>query len=586
MAGEPGGYFSVLVPQAAAGSLYKIRLEQGPYPDPASRFQPQGPHGPSEVIAVDRFVWTDHAWRGRPPQELVIYEMHVGTFTPEGTWQAAQEQLAELARLGITALEVMPIAEFPGNFGWGYDGVDLFAPFHGYGRPDDLRAFVNRAHELGIMVILDVVYNHLGPDGNYVGQFSPDYFSTKHRCEWGEAINFDGNNSGPVREFFLANARYWIEEFHLDGLRLDATQQIFDDSEPHLLAEISRVTRAAAGDRSLYLIAENEPQQGRLVRPVREGGYGLDAIWNDDFHHAATVAASGRSEAYFSDYRGRPQEFISALKHGFLYQGQWYRWQKQRRGQPAFDLTAKNFVVFLQNHDQIANSLRGWRIHQIASPGHFRALTALTLLAPSTPLLFQGEEFAASAPFLYFADHPAELHARVADGRQKFLRQFRSIDRPESLALLSAPHDPETFKRCRLDFNERTKHAPMYRLHRDLLRVRRENPAIVDPDNFDGAVLEEHTFVLRYFSGAGDDRLLVINLGHDLLLSPAPEPMLAPPESRSWEIQWSSESPDYGGGGTPPLETTAGWQIPGRAAVLLRPSNRVPLPDAKLAEKD
>lgn len=586
MTSEVGGYFSLLHPTARAGDLYKYRLAQGSYADPASRFQPQGPHHPSQIVAHDRFPWTDREWRGRPARELVLYELHLGTFTPEGTWGAAMTQLDELKRVGITAIEVLPIAEFPGEFGWGYDGVNLFAPCHLYGSPDDVRAFVNRAHELGVMVILDVVYNHLGPDGNFVGQFSPDYFSAKHECEWGQAMNFDGKNAGPVREFFLTNVRYWIEEFHFDGLRLDATQQIFDDSKPHIIAEIARVAREAGGERTLFLVAENESQEGRIVRAPALDGFGLDALWNDDFHHSAVVAGSGRSEAYYSDYRGKPQEFISALKHGFLYQGQWYRWQKQRRGRPAFDLNASHFVIFLQNHDQVANSLRGARLHEMAGPGQFRALTALTLLAPCLPMLFQGQEFAASAPFLYFADHNTELRKLVGAGRGKFLSQFRSLALDESRRVLAEPHDAATFRRCKLDFSERTTHAAVYRMHADLLALRRDDETILHADGFDGAVLADEAFVLRYFSAAGDDRLLLVNLGADLLLAFSPEPLLAPPEGRGWRIGWSSEAPEYGGGGTPAVETTAGWMLPGHAAIFLRPTDDTRLPDAKLTEKN
>ena len=583
---EDNGYFSGEVSTAHTGDLYKFRLDQGPFPDPASRFQPKGPHGPSQIVDPQTFTWTDQTWRGRPVAELVISEIHVGTFTREGTWRSAMEQLPELARAGITALEIMPIADFPGRFGWGYDGVDIFAPCHLYGSPDDVRAFVNRAHELGLIVILDVVYNHLGPDGNYVGQFSPDYFSAKHGCEWGQAINFDDDHAGPVREFFITNACVWIDEFHFDGLRFDATQQIFDDSNNHILFEIARSVREIAGARQLYLVAENENQNGRLVRPTESGGYGLDAIWNDDFHHTAMVAATGHTEAYYNDYRGKAQEFVSALKHGFLYQGQWYRWQRQRRGRPAFDLLPKNFVVFLQNHDQIANTLRGLRLHQVASPGHFRALTALMLLAPCTPMLFQGQEFAASQPFHFFADHGGELQKLVSEGRGKFMQQFRTIATAESQAILPAPHDEATFRRCQLDFSERARNADTYRLHIDLLKLRREDPVIRARAGFDGAVLSEDAFVLRYFSATNDDRILLVNLGTDLALTVSPEPLLAPPEGRGWHVLWSSESPAYGGGGTPDIETTAGWLIPGRAAVLLQPHENARLPDAKLSEKD
>jgi len=436
---ESDGYFSGIVAGARANMLYKFQLDSGAFPDPVSRFQPEGPHGPSRIIDRGAFRWTDTEWHGVTREGQVIYEMHIGTFTKEGTWRAAMEQLLELARLGITLLEIMPIADFPGRFGWGYDGVDLFAPTRLYGGPDDFRAFVDQAHALGLGVILDVVYNHIGPDGNFLKQFSPDYFTDRYQNEWGEALNFDGTQSRPVREFFIANAGYWIDEYHLDGLRLDATQQIFDSSEEHILAAIARRVREAAKDRSTYLVAENETQQSGLVRPVEQGGYGLDALWNDDFHHSARVALTGRNEAYYSDHLGHPQEFISAMKRGFLFQGQWYAWQNKRRGTPTTGLHPANFVNCIQNHDQVANSLRGIRLHQLTSPGSFRAMTALLLLGPGTPMLFQGQEFAASTPFLYFADHNPELAKLVAAGRQQFLEQFPSIACAESTPCLANP---------------------------------------------------------------------------------------------------------------------------------------------------
>lgn len=585
LAAEPGGYFSGHVDAARIGSRYKFKLERGAFPDPASRFQPDGPLGASQVVE-NAFAWTDANWRGRRVEELVIYELHIGSFTREGTWRAASERLPELAQLGVTMLEVMPIADFAGNFGWGYDGVDLFAPTRLYGTPDDARAFVDRAHALGLAVILDVVYNHLGPEGNFLREFSTDYFSSKHAGEWGDPVNFDGEGAQPVREFFVSNARYWIEEFHFDGLRLDATQQIFDASPTHILAEIATAARAAAGGRTIFLVAENESQLGRLVRTREQGGYGLDALWNDDFHHAAMVAATGKAECYYLDYRGRAQEFISAAKYGFLFQGQWFGWQKQRRGRPAFDLTPRNFVSFLQNHDQVANSLRGLRLHQLTSPGRWRALTAALLLLPATPMLFQGQEFAASTPFLYFADHAGELRRCVANGRRDFMRQFRAIDLPESLALLPDPGDPATFARTKLDWAERAGNDAAWRLHADLLRLRREDPTLGARGRIDGAVLAEEAWVLRYFSATGDDRLLVVNLGAELYFRPAPEPLLAPCDEHGWRSLWSSESTVYGGGGTPPLETKANWIIPAQAAVLLAPAEKGELPDARLAEKN
>lgn len=581
---EPNGYFSGIVPGLGPGVRYRLRTDDGRYPDPASRWQPEGPHGPSGIFE-SQFEWTDAGWQGRPTEELVIYELHLGTFSAEGTWAGAARELPELARLGITMLEIMPIAEFPGRFGWGYDGVGLFAPCHLYGTPDEARAFVDRAHGLGIAVILDVVYNHLGPDGNHLAQFSPDYFSPRYRCEWGQALNFDGPNAQPVREFFLSNAQYWIEEFHFDGLRFDATQQIFDESPRHILAELSDRARAAAPHRRLFLVAENETQQSRLVRPRESGGHGFDALWNDDFHHAARVAATGRREAYYLDYLGRAQEFVSLAKRGFLFQGQWNRWQGQRRGSPTAGLSPRNFVLFLQNHDQVANSLRGQRLQELTSPALYRALTGMWLLFPGIPLFFQGQEFAASAPFLYFADLSGDLRPIVAQGRHGFLRQFRSVSAAQPDQPLDVPHEPATFARCRLDFAERDSHAPLYRLHQDLLRLRRTDPAIAAGGPVDGAVLREDAFVLRY-SHAEGDRLLLVNLGADHFLNPAPEPLLAPPEGKGWRMVWSSEAPAYLGSGTPDVETTSNWILPAHCTVLLAPDDPRDLPAAKLSEKD
>ncbi|HEV3496357.1 MAG TPA: malto-oligosyltrehalose trehalohydrolase, partial [Actinomycetes bacterium] len=429
LAPEGDGYFSGLVADAGAGTRYRFCLdgEDYLYPDPASRFQPEGPHGPSQVVDPWAYRWSDMDWKGAALPGQVLYEMHIGTFTREGTWAAAERELPELAAVGITCLEVMPVADFPGRFGWGYDGVNLFAPTRLYGDPDDFRRFVDRAHQLGLAVILDVVYNHLGPDGNYLKAFAPAYFTNKYKTEWGEPINFDGPDSGPVRDYFASNAAYWIDEYHLDGLRLDATQNIYDDTpDPakHILAEIGRRVRAAAGGRSTLIVNENEPQHPRLARPLDRGGIGLDALWNDDFHHSAMVALTGRNQAYYTDYLGTAQEFVSAVKYGYLYQGQWYSWQGKRRGQPGLDIAPAAFVTFIQNHDQIANSGRGLRAHQLTSPGRYRAMTALMLLAPGTPMLFQGQEFAASAPFLYFADHKPDLAKLVHRGRREFLSQF------------------------------------------------------------------------------------------------------------------------------------------------------------------
>ncbi len=571
---EASGYFSGFAPNARDGSRYKYRLDSDELcPDPASRFQPEGPHGSSQIIDAGTFAWTDRNWGGVSLPHQVIYEMHIGTFTRQGTWSSAAAELPHLAETGVTVLEVMPVAEFPGRFGWGYDGVQWFAPAHIYGCPDDFRRFVDRAHALRLGVILDVVYNHLGPDGNYLAKFAPQYFCEK-TTDWGKAINFDGDDSGPVREFVIANARYWTDEFHLDGLRLDATQDIHDCSEDHILRAMAREVREHTAPREVVFIAENEPQEVKLVKPPKQCGYGLDALWNDDFHHAAMVALTGHNQAYYTDYRGTPQEFISSVKYGYLYQGQHYQWQRKRRGTPGLDIQPAVFVTFIQNHDQIANSAYGKRCGALSSPGKLRAITALLLLGPGTPMLFQGQEFAASSPFLFFADHGSPLAEEIRLGRAEFLAQFPSLATPEMQDRFADPSDPATFERCKLDHSEREMHREIYDLHRDLLKLRRDEPVFraQKRHGVDGAVLSGEAFLLRFFGEHGDDRLLLVNLGVDLHLDPAPEPLLAPPDDSEWITQWSSEDPKYGGIGTPPLDSEENWRIPGHAAVLLKPT--------------
>jgi maltooligosyltrehalose trehalohydrolase len=525
------------------------------------------------VVDPRAFRWNDSGWRGVGPRGQVIYEMHVGTFTADGTYDAAARELPALRDLGITVVELMPVAEFAGRFGWGYDGVDLWAPTRLYGAPDDLRRFIDRAHALGLGVILDVVYNHLGPDGNYLKAFAPDYFTSAHDNEWGEALNFDGPNSDPVREFFVSNAGYWIDEFHFDGLRLDATHAIHDDSTDHVVAAIARRVREAARGRATWVVAEHESQESRLVESAVDGGYGLDGVWNDDFHHTAHVALTGRNEAYYRDYLGRPQELISALRWGYLYQGQWYRWQRRPRGTPSLDLPAERFVLCLENHDQVANALRGARLAGLTSPGRLRAMTALLLLAPGTPMLFQGQEFGAAQPFLYFADHEGELAGAVRKGRGQFLTQFPSLGGVDAQTALAAPASPETFARCKLD--RRQARPEIVALHRDLLALRRDDPAFATQraDRMHGAVLGAEALALRFRTdpAGGQDRLLLLNLGADLGLSPIPEPLLAPPRGLRWRLLWSSETIAYGGNGVPPLATDDNWLLPGESAMVLAP---------------
>jgi maltooligosyltrehalose trehalohydrolase len=566
---EKGGYFSGSA-NAGAGARYRFRVNNNFYPDPASRFQPDGPHGASCIVDPTQFRWTDSHSPGITLKGQIIYEMHIGTFTKEGTWHAAAQQLDELARIGITVIEMMPVADFPGKFGWGYDGVNLFAPTHLYGAPDDLRSFIDRAHSLGLAVILDVVYNHFGPDGNYLGIFSDDYLVRDKGHDWGDAINFDRPNSGPVREFFITNARYWI-----DGFRFDALHAIRDRTNEYIIGAVGRAARQAAGARSIILIAENDQQEAKMVRPRSDGGDDLDGMWNDDFHHSAVVALTGRKEAYFGDYQGAPQEFISAAKYGFLYQGQALSWRKALRGSPTIGIAPEAFVCFIENHDQIANTGRGERVRFQASPARYRAMTALLLLGPWTPLLFQGEEFGASSPFIFFADiGDASVRDAIRKGRAEWLAPFLSLSEEEARKILRAPDDPQVFARCKLDFSEREKNHEVYDLHIDLLKLRREDSRFRQQltSGVDGAVLGSASFVLRYFSNERDDRLLLVNFGERQVLHPASEPLLAPSSGSRWETLWTSESPRYGGTSSATVITKKEWFLSGEATVVLQPT--------------
>jgi maltooligosyltrehalose trehalohydrolase len=385
-------------------------------------------------------------------------------------------------------------------------------------------------------------------------------------------MNFDEEHSAPVREYIRDNAVYWVRDFHFDGLRIDATQDIHDRSKKHIILDFVEGARAAAPNRSLIIVGENEPQQSFYVRPPSAGGYGVDALWNDDFHHSAIVSLTGKSDAYYSDYKGRPQEFISALKYGYLYQGQWYAWQKKNRGMPGLDLPKAAFVHFIQNHDQIANSATGARVHELTSPAKLRALTAVLLLGPATPMLFQGQEYASPTPFFYFADFCDDLAKSVRKGRRDFLKQWQSMRDPALDDYIVDPCDPHTFEKCKLDFNLRRQRQPWYDLHADLLRLRREDAVFSSQGRWglDGAVLSSDAFVVRFFSEAHEnDRLLLVNLGVETVLCPLPEPLLAMPQNHEWNVLWSSEHPKYRGNGVGPVISQAGWRLPGYAALVL-----------------
>lgn len=564
---EADGYHSAYVAEVRVGSRYGFLLdgETEVRPDPASRAQPDGPQAASAVVDATAFQWGDTDWQGIGRVGQILYEMHVGTFTADGTWAAAAKKLPLLKDVGVTVLEMMPVADFPGRFGWGYDGVSMFAPTRRYGTPDDLRAFVDTAHRLGIGVILDVLYNHFGPDANYLPLFSSTYLTDKYENEWGEAINFDGTGAQGVREFVRENAAYWVREFHFDGLRLDATQQIFDASPHNIIAELTDFARKAAGGRSILVVAENEPQDAKLARPAERGGYGLDAISNEDFHHAAHVALTGRADAYYSDYNGSAQELLGCVRHGFLYQGQRSTWQKQPRGAAALDLDPSQRITFLENHDQVANSAFGRRLIDLTDRARLRAMTALWLLKPGTPMLFQGQEFASPSRFLYFADHRKELAEKVAKGRREFLMQFPGIAYVET----DDPAAEATFRKSILDWSERARNEWAVRLHRDLIALRLTDPVLSASKWRDGAVLSDDVFVVRIF-GKPEERLMVFNFGRDWKPRIVPEPLLAPLAGRAWRLIWSSEDPAYDGeGARPPVDEEGCWLVPGRTASVL-----------------
>ena len=570
---EPDGYFSAIIASAEIGDHYRYRLDGSAelLADPASRWQPDGPSGSSVVCDSDDFSWTDAQWQGVPRHGQVLYEMHIGTFTPEGTWNAAQERLGHLQDVGVTALQIMPIGEFGGRFGWGYDTVLPYAPSHHYGTPDEVKSFVDAAHHHGIGVLLDVVYNHVGLGDRY-GDFSAHYFTHRHPTEWGAGFNFDGRHAAPVREFIVENAAYWIREYHFDGLRLDATQALFDDGPDHIIAEIGRAARLAGGERSIYLAAENQPEERQLIDPPEVGGYGLDAIANDDFHHAAHVALTGHNDFYYRDYFGTAQELVSSAKYGFLYQGQRSDMRDAPYGTFNLRTAPEHFIHFTENHDQIANSARGLRLSGLASPARNRAITVLLLLSPQTPCLFQGQEFATSGVFYYFAGYDGDEAEAVREGRKKSLLDFPSVADPAMTAELPDPAADATFAASKLDWSECGKNNKIVQMHRDLLAMRRSDPAfnVIDNRAVDGAVLGDTAFVLRFtLPDAGQDRLLLINLGRDLPMGTVPEPLLAPPDGSKWVLHWSSEDPAYAGAGRRPMDTDNFWVLPADTAIVL-----------------
>jgi len=480
MAKLDGGWFELGVDEARPGDRYKYLIDEATeVPDPASRFQPADVHGPSEIVDPNAFVWNDENWQGRSWAEAVIYELHVGAFTPEGTFAGVEKKLDYLADLGVTAIEVMPVSDFPGRRNWGYDEVLPYAPDSFYGRPEDLKRLIQSAHQRGLMVLLDAVYNHFGPDGNYLRTYAPQFFTDRHRTPWGAAINFDGPDSRVVRDFFIHNALYWLEEYHFDGLRLDAVHTIIDDSSPDILVELAEtVRRTFRPDRRVHLILENGANASRYLRRANPGRPPLyDAQWDDDFHHALHVLLTSETDGYYRDYSAEPVRYLGrSLAEGFAFQGEFSEYEGANRGDPSADLPPTRFVNFLQNHDQIGNRAFGERVVRLASEDALKAGLAILLLAPSPPLLFMGEEFGASTPFLFFCDFAGDLAAVVTEGRRNEFSRFEKFRSDKVRAQIPDPNSEKTFQGSKLDWRSVTEqsHKKWLDFYRELLSIRRD----------------------------------------------------------------------------------------------------------------
>jgi maltooligosyltrehalose trehalohydrolase len=517
------GWFELVTAEVRAGIHYQFRINnQHTVPDPASRFQPSGVHDASQVVDPGTFEWQDDSWQGMPWEDAVLYELHVGTFTREGTYAAAEAKLDYLAELGITAIELMPLSSFPGERNWGYDGVLPYAPARSYGRPEDLKHFINAAHAKHLMVLLDVVYNHFGPDGNYLWLYAPQFFSDRHRTPWGQAINFDGPNSRTVRDFFIHNALFWLAEYHLDGLRFDAVHAIVDNSRPDFLTELAETVRNRfAGRRQVHLVLENDNNEARYLRraPSCQPRW-YTAQWNDDIHHVLHLLLTGERDGYYADYGDDPTlRLARCLAEGYAYQGEPSVFRKGAlRGQPSRDLPPTCFVSFLQNHDQIGNRALGERILSLTQPRAMRAAIAILLLAPSPPMLFMGEEFGASTPFLFFCDFAADLAKKVRDGRRAEFAHFKPFRSAQAKPRIPDPNAEATFLASKLDWSclERLPHREWIRFYRELLTCRRANiiprikniaPGLAQYDVFAPGVLE-----VRWKFQQGGGLQLVANL--------------------------------------------------------------------------
>jgi maltooligosyltrehalose trehalohydrolase len=541
----PDGHFSGIVAEAMPGDRYRYRIDdEGDFPDPASRFQPEGVHGPSEIVDPAGFPWTDRSWKGIPEEDLVLYELHVGTFSPEGTFEGVRKRLDSLRQLGITAIELMPIADFAGRRGWGYDGVDLFAPSRNYGTPDDLRRLVDESHRLGIAVFLDVVYNHFGPVGNYALQFSP-YFLSCRSSAWAACVNLDGEGSEMVTEFFIENALHWVHEYHIDGLRLDATHALHDEKPPHFLEVLAERVHPAIPGRRIPLIAEDHRNHDHMIRPKWAGGWDLDGVWADDFHHQVRRHIAGDNEGYYRDYSGSIEDLATTINQGWFYTGEYSVHLDEPRGTDPVGIPARRFVVALQNHDQVGNRPHGDRLHHQVDPAAYRAAIALLLCSPQTPMLFMGQEWAATTPFLYFTDHDEDLGKIVTEGRRREFRHFLAFVDPKAREAIPDPQSPSTFEASRLDWAERARepHASTLRLYEALLAFRRAEPAMKPdrPGDFRAEAIDEHTLLLIRTGRSGERVAVVVRLsGAGEVNLGSQEAVILPAEMR-WQIVLTTE---------------------------------------------
>jgi maltooligosyltrehalose trehalohydrolase len=541
---DQAGYYTAEDPQAVAGMLYQYRLDSQPFPDPASRFQPFGVHGPSQIVDSGAFVWSDQNWVPPRLNDLIIYELHIGTFTNPGSFRAIVEHFDHLLRLGVNTIELMPIADFPGNRNWGYDGVSLFAPCRAYGDPDDLRFLINESHRAGLAVILDVVYNHLGPDGNYLGSYSKDYFNQEHHTPWGLAFNFDGSDAAPVRSFFVENPIYWRKEFHFDGFRLDATQAIPDTSRKHVIQEITEEVQSRGG----LVICEDPRNERRIVLPRSSDGYGCDAVWADDFHHVVRTLMTNEDEGYLGYFDGTPEQLLATIREGWLFTGQLQK-DGIPRGTRASDIEPEHFVICISNHDQVGNRAFGDRLHTIVSAESYRAASALCLLAPYTPMLFTGQEWACSSPFCYFTDHEAILGRNIAKGRRKEFEQFLAFRDPEKRERIPDPQAEATFLQSKLKWDETADgdHRTVLRLYQDCIRFRQAKLRDRRRGTWKAELVSEQTLALRFSPPKGAEVLVVVQLNAAKTTLDLNIPILQPSRGHPWKFSLSSNEPRYGG---------------------------------------